>query len=230
MQLATAVYVILGFASLATDAQLTWTEIDGGDQVPDARSGAHMAYDSFDHCLYLFGGLDNQMWKFQISTSNWVVVHNGSGVAPANRKYAYYGIVRHGGANGDSLFVISHGFGSQEYGDTWIFNTNTATWTELEPEGPTPSIRYGGHYGVFNNTNEFWMGGGFTLTTDLATRYIDTYILTFGNTPTEARWRRVHDQPSIGNQFNPLLPHGRCLQGSAVVEEDIIVLWGGCMR
>ena len=217
-------------------AQLTWSEIEAGnDDVPAARAGTHMAYDKFGDCLYLFSGSDDrQMWKFDVASSNWVVVHDGNDTnapVPQARKFAFYGIVRFGGEFGQSLFIISHGFfGGDEFDDTWVFNTEANTWSELNATGPNPSTRYGGHYGVFtNNSGEFWMGGGFTFTTSLPTRYIDTYILRFSSN-TEATWIRIHDQPSIGNQFDPLVPHGRCLHASAVVEEEKMVIWGGCMR
>ena len=226
-----SISIVFSLVCLTAYAQLSWTEIEAGGELPGARSGAHLVFDRYSDSLYMFGGgVDNYMWRFDLATGNWSIDNNSSGLAPPGRKFAYFGLIRYGGiTTGDSLFVISHGFGSSEFDDTWVYNIRTKVWAEVSSTGPKPSIRYGGHFGVFNNTVEFWMGGGFTLTTTLATRYIDTYILKFTG-ETEGNWVRVHDQPSIGNQFDPLAPHGRCLQGSAVVEEDKIVLWGGCMR
>ena len=229
------VSVVFCLLSLASAEKLTWSKIEyNGDEAPSARSGTHMAYDQFNDCIYVWSGSsDQQMWKFDMATKAWTVVQDGNDTiapVPAARKFASYGIVRFGGESGVSLFVLSHGFFGSEFEDTWVFNTETNQWSEVITTGPKPSDRYGGHFGVYNGTGGvFWMGGGFTTSTTLATRYIDTYTLRFTSI-TEATWTRVHDQPSIGNQFDPLVPHGRCLHASAVVEEEKIVIWGGCMR
>ena len=62
---------------------------------------------------------------------------------------------------------MSHGIGSQEYGDTWAFSFVTRQWREVTTDGPVPPIRYGGHFGAVYGpaTNEFWMGAGSPLTT-----------------------------------------------------------------
>ncbi len=200
-------------------------------EVPGARSGAQMVYDRYSNSLYMFGGgVDNYVWRYDVITNEWSI-HLNTTDAPKTRKYAYFGLIRYGGdLTGDSLFVTSHGIGAAEYDDTWVYNIRTKTWTEMTTDGPKPTTRYGGHFGVFNNSLELWFGGGFTFTTTpFPTRYIDTYKLKFSS-PTAGTWIRVHDQPSVGNQFNPLVPHGRCLHSSSVVEEDKIILWGGCMR
>ena len=221
--------VCLVFCS--TDAQLKWSAItSAGGSRPSERAGASFGYDPWSDTLILFGGGSNTTWVYDLSNSAWSEVTD-SEYTPPSRSYAYHGLIRFGGEFGTSLFVVSHGIGStEEYEDTWVFNLDSYNWTQVTTSGEGPGKRYGGHYGTFNGTsNEFWMGGGFTVTTTLSTRYIDTYKLVF-TSETEASWDRVHDQPTIGNQFDPLVPHGRCLQGSAVVEAEKIVIWGGCMR
>ncbi len=213
------------------NAQLTWNNLQAGGEVPGARSGAQMVYDHYSNSLYMFGGgVDNYVWRYDVTANEWSI-HLNTTDAPKTRKYAYFGLIRYGGdLAGDSLFVTSHGIGAAEYDDTWVYNIRNRTWTEMTTDGPKPTTRYGGHFGVFNNSLELWFGGGFTFTTTpFPTRYIDTYKLKFSS-PTAGTWIRVHDQPSVGNQYNPLVPHGRCLQSSSVVEEDKIILWGGCMR
>ena len=100
----------------------------------------------------------------------------------------------------------------------------------IENPSDAPPTRYGGHFGaLYGDTDTLWIGSGFTLTTALPSRYIDTYKLIF-TSRTTARWEELFGEPSRGNQFNPLQPHGRCLQGSAVVEPEKLVMFGGCMR
>lgn len=221
------VFVLLlstGFASL------TWRRLS--DDGPP-RDGPALVYDKWNDVLVMFGGSDGSYpvdtWIYNFTTNEWSIVANGSGLAPTGRSYAYFGLVR---VQNTSLFVVSHGFGSggTEFSDTWTFNMDTYTWSQPTTSGIGPDPRYGGHFGsLYDGSNIFWMGAGFTLSTPLATRYIDTYQLIFDQIST-ARWVEVHPQPSIANQYNPLVPHGRCLQGSSIVSRDTLVLWGGCMR
>ena len=224
----------VGFCTLAPACRaqgLTWTQITPlSAETPGARIGGAFGYDGVSNQLILFsgsgGGLPNDTWLYDVATGMWEQVTTTS--APVGRVYPFYGVVN---VSGESVFVVSHGTGAEEYGDTWAFSFVTRQWSEVTTEGPVPPIRYGGHFGAVYGpaTNEFWMGAGFTLTTTFATRYIDTYKLIF-STPTTATWRRVFGQPTVGNQFNPLAPHGRCLQGSAVVRPEQLVIFGGCTR
>ena len=213
---------------------LTWTKISDNEG-PEKREGAALVFDEWNDVLVLFSGrtatkrYPTDTWFYDISNDTWRIVAYGNiSSTPPGRRYSYFGLVR---INETSLFVVSHGFGRVEYKDTWTFNMDTFTWTELNNiAGDGPGERYGGHFGaVYGTTNTMWIGGGFTKVTNLPSRYIDTYKLIFTSL-SEAHWELVHPQPTSGNQFNPLVPHGRCLQGSAVVGEEMLVLWGGCMR
>ena len=211
-----------------TCASLTWRKVS--ETGPTARDGSALAYDKWSDVLVMFGGdiIDHDTWIYNLSSNEWNTVAANTTSSPLSRKYAYFGLVR---VNDTSLFVVSHGvIGEQELSDTWTFNMDTYTWNQPTISGTGPANRYGGHYGtLFEGSNIFWMGGGFTLTTPLATRYIDTYQLIFDDI-SNARWIQIYLQPTIGNQFNPLVPHGRCLQGSGIVNNYTMVLWGGCMR
>ena len=208
---------------------LTWSEIPTDEASrPSPRNGFALGYDPLSNQLILFSGFgagSNDTWLFDIDNDNWRKVQVTE-PAPAARGFAYYGVVMVGG---ESLFVVTHGIlGKDEFDDVWVFNFTTEEWTEIQPRGSGPGPRYGGHWGA--DKNVFWMGSGFTETTKpLQTRYIDTYRLIFSS-PTEATWDQVYPQPSPGDQFMPLSPHGRCLQASAVVPGSGLVFAGGCMR
>lgn len=222
---------LLSFLALSLSNPLTWRLLS--DSGPKGF-GSALVYDNSSHSLLLFGSLTTnntsasagpETWRYDLSSGTWSMLHNGTGARPDNRRYAYFGLVR---VNGLSLFVVSHGhLGSVEYEDTWVFSLDTGMWARLDASGSGPGARYGGHFGAWENI--LWMGSGFTKTTSIPSRYIDTYRLIFTDRET-ARWEVVHGQPTSGNQFNPLVPHGRCLQGSSVVDEDTLVMWGGCMR
>lgn len=201
---------------------LTWSLVS--TEGPTAR-GHNFAYDPLSNSLILYGGLSNttSTWIYDISGDTW---RESTADSPPTRFYAYFGVVR---VNGSSIFVVTHGIGggSVEYGDVWVYDIARDNWYQPTITGEGPSIRYGGHFGAFGNA--LWVGGGFTKVTSPWSRYIDTYRLVF-SLPNEARWEVVHPQPSSGNQFNPLAPHSRCLQGSSVVDVNTLVFWGGCLR
>ena len=231
--------VVLAAAFAATSAQLRWTRLSDGDG-PGSRQGAAMAYDYVGNRLVIFGGLTNEstypndVWTYDVDSGDWSQVINETttenDAAPPGRQLAYSGIVT---VDGTLMLVVVFGIaGVVEYDDVWVFRLDTYEWTSvtIENMNEAPLTRYGGNFGaVYGSTDSLWMGGGFTLTTSLATRYSDLYKLVFSSR-SSARWEELYGQPSSGNQFNPLQPHGRCLQGSAVVEEEKIVLFGGCMR
>ena len=230
---ALAIAIVLLLEGVAGQG-LRWSLVQTAGNTPAARQGHNLVFDDQSNQLVLFGGVDagglrlNDVWLFNITSRTWTESAVNSSVRPAARSYAFAGVVR---VNSVSLLVIASGFGdlSAEFDDIWTFNLDTNRWNELEVEGGI-GTRYGGHSGyVFGGGNAVWMGGGFTFSTGLATRYIDTYILTFEDV-SQATFEEIYGQPSVANQFQPLRPHGRCLQGSALVREDELVIWGGCMR
>ena len=231
-------FAIVAFAPACRSQGLTWTHIapSASAMWPGEREGGGLGYDNDSNQLILFGGYGNETfptdtWLYNVENGSWEEVITFP--TPEGREYFYHGVVA---VDGVSLFVLSHGLGYDdvgyvEYGDTWAFNFDTRQWNEVATDGTTPGVRYGGHFGAVYGpvTNELWMGAGFTDTSALGTRYIDTYKLVFSN-PMAGTWVRVWGQPTAGNQFNPLVPHGRCLQGSAVVRPEQLVIFGGCMR
>lgn len=212
---------------------LTWSQVPAGGGLPSPRQAFAFGYDPLGNRLIVFGGATasgpgNDTWIFDVESGNWSEVRPTQ--APEARMDAYFGVVR---VDGESLFVVSLGFssaGAGEYDNVWAFRFNTSQWSRIYPVGKGPGPRYGGHFGAaYGDSNTLWVGSGFTGTTPLATRYIDTYKLVFSNL-TAATWEEVYPQPSIANQFRPFAPHGRCLQTSTVVGNAGLVMAGGCMR
>ena len=231
--------VVLATAFSITTAQLRWRLLDSGDNGPGPRQRGGIAYNHATNTVVVFGGMSNEstlpndLWAFDVDVGGWIQVHGGGNetVAPAGRLDFNIGIIT---AQGTTMLVVVFGIGagSFEYDDVWAFDFNASEWREITIENPSdaPPTRYGGHFGaLYGDTDTLWIGSGFTLTTALPSRYIDTYKLIF-TSRTTARWEELFGEPSRGNQFNPLQPHGRCLQGSAVVEPEKLVIFGGCMR
>ena len=229
----TAVCLLAVLLPCITAEGLTWSQVTAGGGLPAPRQAFAFGYDPLSNRLIVFGGATasgaaNDTWIFDVESGNWSEVRPTQ--APEGRMEAFFGVVR---VDGESLFVVSHGFstaGPGEYANVWAFRFNTSQWSRIYPGGEGPGPRYGGHFGAaYGDSNTLWVGGGFTATTPLATRYIDTYKLVFSNF-TGATWEEVYPQPSVANQFRPFAPHGRCLHMSAVVGNAGLVIAGGCMR
>ena len=225
--------LILFYLLHVCSGQLQWVNLSPTGTSPAPREGHAFGYHHKTRQLIVFGGgvqrgVSDETWLYSLATNTWTQVNTNGGEVPSPRKYAFSGVIE-----SLDIFVVALGIGAggAEFGDIWVFNIANRNWTELNPTGDGISIRYGGYFGVHysSESRTFWIGSGFTLTTDLASRYIDLYQLTFTSS-TEAEWKLVAANPSSGNQFNPLTPHGRCLQASAVVSENVLVMYGGCMR
>ena len=223
--------LVLPSITAAQSGGLTWTRVAQNGDRPDPRNWFAFGHDPLSNSLIVFSGVTanetemNDTWIFNIADGTWTEVSPSS--APAGRADSYYGVLR---VNGESLFVVTHGFWDSELDDVWAFRFSTNEWTEIKPTGRSPGRRYGGHFGAaYGDSNVLWVGGGFTAEAGLLPiRYIDTYKLEFTDFTT-ATWEEVFPQPSVGNQFLPFQPHGRCLQTSAIVGQMGLVIAGGCM-
>lgn len=115
-----------------------WTPVES--DAPAPRFGAAVASDPEGDRLILFGGqagsdFFNDTWAFDFRGRTWTQLESGS-AAPAPR----YGMP--GAIDGNGAFVISHGFTFDgRFDDTWSFDSDTATWTNVTPESTRPLNR-----------------------------------------------------------------------------------------
>ena len=230
--------LVLALATCSVSGEMTWERLsEVSNMSPAPRSRHAMGFCNSTQELIVFSGrtssgLSSETWIYNMSGGVWSMWSDGaSGADPPARMDSFHGVIQ-----AMDIFVVAQGIGSNgtEYGDVWVFHCRRRTWTEITDliNGTGPSIRYGGHFGSYfsKDDNSLWLGSGFTKTTGLyPSRYIDTYKLTF-SAFNNAAWETLHRNPSSGNQFNPLVPHGRCLQGSAVVSQSQMVMYGGCLR
>ena len=215
-------------------APLTWEKLYDETNTnftgPSEREGHAFGYSRKSNVLIVFSGrsgnnIMNDTWLFNLTTQMWRQVVTPT--ALKGRFYSYFGVIEK-----YNIFVVSHGIASTtEYKDVWAFNFTTETWYPVIITGGGPNERYGGHFGAYWDTDSdsLFLGGGFTSVTLLPERYIDVYRLQFSDA-TAATWHILHSNPTPANQFNPLVPHGRCLQASTVVQSNKLVMFGGCLR
>jgi hypothetical protein len=116
----------------------TWTQLSPSGGPPAARLRFHVAIDSHNRCLYLFGGHDgtayrNDLWKYDIAANTWTEISatGGPPSARANHHTCYdpwsRNIIIHGGTDGT---VKS---------DLWKYNVAANTWTDTAASSPPAS-------------------------------------------------------------------------------------------
>jgi len=127
---------------LPTEA--VWADLAPAGDLPPSRSEHAVAYDTADGVMVLFGGWDsanvtfNDTWLFDSSTDTWTD-DSPTGKLPdarAQHQMVYDPI----GGKVIMFGGISKADGTQ-FDDTWEYDPATKTWTELKPEGSTPSAR-----------------------------------------------------------------------------------------
>jgi hypothetical protein len=110
-----------------------WSAIEGDS--PSPRFGQAVAVDEKAGRLVLFGGQSdagffNDTWAFDFAAGAWEMLDAGDGTAPSPR-YGLPGIIDAAGR-----LIVSHGFTFEgRFNDTWAFEFEAATWTDISPEG-----------------------------------------------------------------------------------------------
>ena len=126
-------------------ADPTWASVSRNNN-PPRRQGASFAYDSESDRLVMFGGggstwsLDDT-WAYDIDSDTWAAM------APVTRPGTRASTVSAYDSESDRVIVFggyryTHSAGWEFFGDTWSYDLNTDTWTNLEPPG-SPSARTG---------------------------------------------------------------------------------------
>ncbi|MHA3964332.1 MAG: Kelch repeat-containing protein [Candidatus Thorarchaeota archaeon SMTZ1-45] len=120
----------------------TWTNMNP-TTMPPPRLMAWMTYDSESDICILFGGICDggnfygDTWAYDYNTNNWTNMNPSN--APSNRVAAMT-------YDSESDKIILYGGGGYitwpivMYTDTWVYDYNTNTWSEMNPaENPTSS-------------------------------------------------------------------------------------------
>ncbi len=202
----------------------TWTTMDPVSR-PSPRFYHAMAYDSESDRVVLFGGFtatgtfSDETWTYDLDTNTWTDVTLSVGPSGrANHAMAYDSesarVVLFGGSTG-----IPGGYAGDLSDDTWTYDTDTNTWTDVAP-AVGPSARIGHVMAYDTESDQIVLFGGSTgvpqdfpenLSDDTWTYDTDT------NTWTDMT-------PATGPSARSHLPY----QGMAYdAESDRIVLFSG---
>ena len=128
-----------------------WTETAGAG-APQARSAHAMVYDSDAGRVLMFGGVGDagrfgDTWTYDTASGLWSQVA-AEGASPS---------VRSGHAMvyvpDEKMTLLFGGYdGTKFLNDTWAYDSQASTWTELSPVGAVPSAR-GNHRMVYDPEN-----------------------------------------------------------------------------
>ncbi len=210
-----AAIALLGSAILlsAPGYALDWVEITPLDgDAPVARSNAAAIYDGQNHRMIVFGGEAssghlNDVWSFDLNANRWLEITPSAGQAPAPRRTpnVVYDPERH-------RMIIWSGQGASFFNDVWAFDLIGETWTEFEPPGPKPNIRYGAASIFDPLARSLVTFAGFTN----EGRFDDTWRFDVEN----GAWMEV--SPSEGS------PGKRCLHSASYdIQGHRMIMYGG---
>jgi N-acetylneuraminic acid mutarotase len=111
----------------------TWTYLDPAGPVPAERSGYAMVHNGKAGVMILFGGTNtyesfNDTWVYDPATDRWTELAP-EGVVPSPR--AFHAMVYD---SKTSQVIMFGGYDGYQYlNDTWSYDRDTNTWTELIP-------------------------------------------------------------------------------------------------
>ena len=114
----------------------TWTNLRpaGG---PSARALHAMVYDPSSDRIVLFGGSgSNETWTYDLNTNTWTNLSPPESPSPRGGHAMVYD------AFADRVILFGGTNGSARFSDSWSFDLNTGTWTNLDL-GTHPSAREG---------------------------------------------------------------------------------------
>ncbi len=137
-----------------------WENMKPPGEPPPPRFGSRMAYDAESDVVVLFGGSDlftgetlGDTWAFDYESNTWTNLQPQSSPPPRLFHDMVYDEA------GDRVVMFGGGDGVGELGDTWAYDTNTNTWTELHPATP-PSARVYAMLAYEGRTKNIVMYGG----------------------------------------------------------------------
>jgi hypothetical protein len=98
---------------------------------PSRWLGGRMSYDAESDRSILFGGYGNpysdETWAYDVDTDTWTQMNPPSNPPPRNFHVMAYD------PGGDRVIMFGGGIGTATYDDTWAYDFNTDTWTDLAP-------------------------------------------------------------------------------------------------
>ena len=132
-----------------------WAILTPTGTSPNARSDAASTVDTSTNRMIVFGGDGsggsfNDIWALDMTANppSWQLLNDGTGTAPPARSDAAMAY----DSSRDEI-VLFGGRGGSTFGDLWIFDLGTNTWSQPGTAGTAPSARYA-HGATYDSTND----------------------------------------------------------------------------
>jgi N-acetylneuraminic acid mutarotase len=193
----------------------TWTDLAPSGNVPKARDGHSLVYDTSDKKVYLFGGWNgakefNDTWSYDPAANTWTELKPAGSVPAARDSQAMVFEPKTG------KMVLFGGWNqTTDLGDTWLYDPAANTWTAAAPAGEGPSSRALSQMVCEASTGKVILFGGGTS----------------GNVATADMW--AYDP--VAGTWAPITPTGTlppARSGHAVAYDSSkgLILFGGADR
>ena len=192
----------------------SWTNMTTVTNPGDLYSGS-MAYDSESDVIILFGGITyaglepqayiNETWAYDFDSNTWTNMTTTN--QPLMRQFAGFAY----DSESDRVILFG-GWGPDEnYDDTWSYDYNSNTWTQLSP-ATSPSARYCGDMAYDSGSDRAILFGGVDRTDN---GFADTWSYDY-NLDT---WTQMSPEPHPTDRERHRLAYD--------AESDLVILFGG---
>lgn len=190
----------------------TWTEMRPSES-PVAGYAHTIAYDSESDRVILFGGQGDETWAYDYNTNTWTKM---KGIGPRN----HWGAAVAYDAESDRIIL----FGGlnprllEYYNDTWAYDYNTDTWTEMKPDvSPIAQNLQGMTYNPATDRVISWGGDNRVPQPPL------------GYPPMDSRvWAYDYNSNTWQEKSTDKAPGPRCCHGLAYADStSLVYMYGG---
>lgn len=169
---------------------------------PQARAFHHMAYDNESDRVILFGGhpggLSDSLydtWAYDYNTNTWENLTNNANHPPARSCH----IMAYDNES-DRIVLFGGGILTSTYADTWLYDYNTNTWEQQNPE-TSPSARCRHEAAYDSESDRVIIYGGTTGPWDTGSTLISTGKTWAYDVNTNS-WEEMTQEPDS----NPFIP------------------------
>ena len=187
---------------------------------PPTRGNAAMVYDPDHHKLILFGGIAKERlgdtWIYDIAENKWREVSPATSPPPRSDTGMVYDEENH-------VVILFSGYGLESsrdlYDDTWAYDPETDTWTEMLPVSSPPTMY--GQTLIYDSTNHqalLWGGHASAYQNGVSTSHWYEDTLWHYDYPSNT-WKTL--------EYTSKPPARYWHQAIYDVENDQIVVFGG---
>ena len=182
---------------------------------PSPRGYISMAYDTESKQVILFGGqtgdfdfpenYSGETWAFDLATQTWTEMKPATAPSPRAAANLTYD------AESDRVILYGGALVYTTYQDTWAYDYNSNTWTEMKAQGPAKHL--GSAMAYDTESDRSILFGGYDLDADVL--FQDTWAYDYNSDS----WSELMPEISPPNQNYHAMTYN--------TKADRVILWGG---